>query len=202
MRFKVSPLVAHKYSDAVECIREILDLFDTHHLSEFKIRYTNRSVMPGSYGNCKYPGYRIPSYRISCSVKGTDRDFPAGPYKHAAKRTGGWSYHHGTLRQEHVAASMSEIIMFITGHELYHFLAHSRQIVARERDETNADLLGYEFMYSWREGIEPVELAMVVAEIEEDSFDSPYRRDRTIASALSLAPNRIPYTGMPEIGEK
>lgn len=161
MRFKIDPEFE---GPAVEFVKTFLDLFDTRDLREFKIRRSQASggTYKGIHGNCKPPGYpniTHQMYRISCSVSGTDADFP---FKYRGR-----GLHAGTLRPEYVAENIQELIAWVAGHELYHFLGQPEfrhpatgQIPGRMSSERSADVMGYEFMYAVREGRDPVEVAL------------------------------------------
>ncbi len=191
MKFKVS--VRYRDMEVVEYVREVLDLFDTRPLSEFKIRTgTMLAAYPQGWGICRHPSFDIPSFRISCSIKGTDEDFPLG------RVHGKWHYHHDTLRHAHVAENLQEVIAWISGHELFHYLALTKQVRADGFNERMADMVGYEWLHSYREGVAPVELADHLTGIRDYGRMGAYV---PIAHALQLAPHRVPYTGMPEIKE-
>lgn len=170
MKFRVAE--QFRGLSAVEFTREFLDLFDTTQLSEFKFRKSQVSGgrYKGIHGNCKPPGYpnwNATTFRISCSVSGTDEDFPKRkffPWESPSK-------HAGTVRPEYVAESVNELLAWVAGHELFHYLGQPRyphakgypgctaQVPGDYRSEPLADKAGYEFLYAIRESREPVEVA-------------------------------------------
>lgn len=170
---------------AIRLLTEVLDLFDTTRLGEFKVRKSgaNGGRYIGLHGNCKYPdpfspeGSKKKQYRISCSFNGTDDDFPKP----------GFVRHAGTVRAEYVASSADEALAWVCGHELFHFLGErcsewwesgTGQVRGMTSSEREADKMGYEFLYAIREGRSAVELAaaMIGDEPRVAEHRYPYRR--------------------------
>lgn len=182
---------------AVRFAREFMDLFDDTRLGEVKIRVSDSRGL-GIHGNCKPPGYpqltpRNDKFRISCSIARTafNETWPL-PLSRL-----GLANHAGTARVERVAESVNELVAFVLGHELYHYLGHKTreisgfwqamvpyelsngtgQIPGRSDSERRADLMGYEFLYAVREDREPLEVAYALMMDEG-----------------LVAPKRFPYT--------
>ncbi len=181
MNYKVDR--AFRGLSAVEFTREFLDLFDTRELTEFKFRRPASSRATGIWGNCKppfCPNMNHRTFRISCSQFGGDENFP--------KTFVGRGRLAGTIRPEYVAESVNELLAWVAGHEIFHFLAQPTRVIwghpnatgqigGRVDSERGADLMGYEFLYAIREGRDPIEVA-----------------DAISADAEGLvAPSRFPY---------
>ncbi len=195
--WKIEPV--YREMSSMKFVQEVASLFDLRRLREFKVR-TSDSMGVGIHGNCKPPGYpkltaRNRDFRISCSIASTafHREWPR-PLHMLAHGT-----HAGTVRVEAVAESVNELVAFVAGHELFHFLGQAtfregtyqmheamagypltdgtNQIPGRIASERRADQMGYEFLYAVREDRDPVEVAAAI--LDDEGL---------------IAPQRYPYT--------
>ncbi|MDP9474200.1 MAG: hypothetical protein M3R38_00590 [Actinomycetota bacterium] len=79
---------------------------------------------------------------------------------------------------------MSEGLVWILAHELFHYAAFTRQ-TRLPHDEWTADLVGYELLWSYREAKDP---ALVAAALRSANGAGPAE------DVFRRAPNRWPYT--------
>lgn len=143
---------------AIQFVKDFLALWDLKRLQWIRIdegRNRHGIKSQGAYGRTWYP-FQSKDYRISCQVPGP---FPRAvkiwqkPIYLEAVEEGCIQKNGKIWKQQfqmHVLQDQAEAIVFIGGHEAYHFLRHSRQISGRN-DERHADLAGLILLECWRE---------------------------------------------------
>jgi hypothetical protein len=162
---------------------EYLDHYDLSKLSRLTVRDgSGRERAPaGVWGTCYYPTQKIPSYRITCSIKGPfpatthtrksplypgeDGTYPPIPYglvrgqEFVSTRNGTtrrWIRLYGQTRLE----TLDEAIVWIVAHEAFHFLRKTRQVPGRNM-EIDADTFSDEALEHFREDWSPRQYAML-----------------------------------------
>lgn len=146
------------HRDAMLFLRQTLNKYNLNQLSEIKLRhvgYTSSRPFPNCYGNTKRPFPLAKTekarntYRISASIRGYDNDMPyEGFAKHVVKmpRKYKWSKPAG-MRYN----SIEELMVFIIGHEIYHYLCWTKQLSTSVDDEVRADEMGDAWVKEYRE---------------------------------------------------
>ncbi len=148
MKFVVEQRFAD--SPAIPFIHSLVTKFDVSKLHEFKIRTgTGQRSTVGIHGNCKYPNRSATSgarskYRISCSIKGKDADYP---------KNGRPMMHAGTIRPEYIYESVAEMLVWVSAHEMYHYLSATKQIKGDPKSERNADKMANACVTLYKEGM-------------------------------------------------
>ncbi len=142
--------------DARAFITGQIEKFDLTRLDWFRLYL--RSKMSGRYiGRCDYPK-RIKlrprtwkhGYRIRCSVRETgwpsSKDLAIGSRSYGE----GWEY----ITEPLTLATLDEALVFIAGHEAFHWLRHSRQVPGRN-GEPGANRFGLEWLKQFRKARKP-----------------------------------------------
>lgn len=156
---------------------EYLDLYDLSKLSRLTVRDGSgrENAPPGVWGTCYYPTRKLPSYRLTCSIKGpfpavthtrksplyADEDgsyppVPAGMVRgqeFVSTRNGTtrrWVRLYGETRLE----ALDEALVWIIAHEAFHFLRRTRQIPGRNM-EIDADQFSDDALEHYRSGWSP-----------------------------------------------
>ena len=161
----------------LEWCEELLDGYDLSKLSRLTVRDgSGRKGAPaGVWGTCYYPNRKIPTYRITCSIKGPfpavfntrksllyaneDGSYPPVPYglvtgQEFASTRGGRTRRWFRLYSETELATADEAVVWIFGHEAYHYLRRTRQVPGRNA-EIEADRFSDEALDHFREGWSP-----------------------------------------------
>lgn len=158
-------------------MEEYLDLYDLSKLSRLTVRAgSGRERAPaGVWGTCYYPTRKLPSYRLTCSVKppfpatthtrksplyadpnGTYPPVPVGLVagQEFISRRGGkvkrWIRLYGETKLE----TVGEALVWIIVHEAYHYLRRTRQVPGRNA-EIEADRFSDEALQYFSEGWSP-----------------------------------------------
>lgn len=135
--------------EVVAFVREQLAGFDLSKVQEFRL-YRSLTKQPMA-GYCQYPlkKSKRTMYRLTAGVN-LVRSYPwtfaapVGTKQHAGGRA--WSY-----VLEHVTfATPEEVLVYVAGHEAFHFLRHSRQVSGRN-GEPSATRYGLEWLARWRQ---------------------------------------------------
>ena len=178
--------------EAVGYARRFLEGFDAKALAWIKIRDGASACRAenGFWGTCYAPTPAIGRYRVSCSVKGEDRHFPASTalWRERSLLPGRSK---PSLRCEAVVEDVNEGLIWILGHELFHFLAYTGQTNAANT-EFNASTWGYEMLWSYREGDDP----LAVADRLLVHVPSPFHNEaihRGGEGDLAHVPHRFPW---------
>lgn len=156
----------------VEFIQAQLEPFDTTKLEWIRLNPLGKRGGAARYsGYCRFPK-RLKKhsrqfkhqYQISCSVN-TKRVWPAS----LEIPVGTWQndahlYSYGYIYHTEMFASVREPAAFVAGHELYHFLRHSRQIDGRNT-EPSANRYGLEWLEAWRQAAEPLQETILITQM-------------------------------------
>jgi hypothetical protein len=180
--------------EGFECLayaRGFLGAFDGGELLRVKASTHDRAVSyrePGFWGYCYPPTETLPGYRISVFACGEDHHFPRGTAlwrlgREPGFRLGAPGTHAGILEPEYVVEGLGEGLLWILGHEIFHYLAATEQVPLPD-DERHADLVAYELLWAFREAVGPADVAGGLR-------GAPERR--AAAEVLRLAPKRWPY---------
>jgi len=186
-------------SEGLSWCRELLDGYDLGALSRLTVRDgSGRKVAPGVWGTCYYPNPRrgIPTYRITCSIKGPfpavaltrksplyareDGTYPPFPYGLVAgqeflSRRGGKVRRWIRLYGRTPLNTVHEAIVWILAHESYHYLRRTRQVPGRNA-EIEADHFSDEALAHFREGRSPSRFRQLQeARMEEAGKGAPRR---------------------------
>lgn len=163
-------------SEGLAWCEEFMDGYDLSKLSRLTIRDgSKRQGQPGVWGTCYYPTKRLPSYRITCSLKFpypavthtrqsplyADENGSYPPVPHGLipgqefvstrkEKTRQWIRLYGETRLE----TVDEAIVWIVAHEAYHFLRKTRQVPGRNA-EIEADSFSDESLEYFRRGRSP-----------------------------------------------
>ena len=156
---------------------EYLDLYDLSKLSRLTVRNGSKrqAAPPGIWGTCYYPTQKIPTYRITCSLKGPypavthtrksplyayeDGTYPPVPdglvrgqefISRRGRNVRRWIRLYGETRLE----TLDEAIVWIIAHESYHYLRRTRQVPGRNA-EIEADRFSDEALEHFRDGSSP-----------------------------------------------
>lgn len=145
---------------AIRFIREKLNDYDLSKLSEIKFAhkpYDSRKNFSNVWGDCKYPWILGKTdkvkytYRISARVRGEDdgcrwkySDFPR--VRRQNRRYGFNGMYPGQIYN-----TIAELMVFIIGHEIYHYLCNTEQLPHSDRDEKRADTMGDDWVKKYRE---------------------------------------------------
>lgn len=145
--------------DAVQFIQDKLNEYDLSRLSEIKFEhkdYDDRHPVPHTWGNTRHPNPFAKrhktkhTFRMSTMVRGRDEDcgwkyedFPR--VRKAAKKYG--FFYHDSQRYD----NLSELMVHIVGHEMYHYLCWTKQIPFDHRDERRAEKHGDDWVHLYRE---------------------------------------------------
>ena len=134
--------------DGLAFVREYLRQYDLRELSRIRIlheSYTVHKWYPGVWGNCKPPdpfwgkthNTRF-TYRMEIKIRGEEKDlpFPPGFLKRLPRRYGG-----GRAWVE-LFDNLDDLLVWVTGHEMYHFLCWTRQLDGDVANEIQANALG------------------------------------------------------------
>ena len=172
--------------------REFAEAFDLSKLLRVKVEDNDPRVRyrgPGFWGYCYYPTKTLAGHRVSVFSCGEDYHFPQGTALWRLEQTPGYrprayGTHAGILGADYVVKSLAEGLVWILGHELFHYLAFTGQILA-DNTERNADLVAYELLWAYREADAPQVIAETLRTLQGDS---------PLVEALEYAPYRWPYT--------
>lgn len=134
----------------VEFLRRKLEEFDTSKLEYFRLYdRTAWSARQGTWGCCTFPNREKGlGYRIRCSVSISTGQFPY-PMKHAIgtrridERKWEWIW------RDDEYETLEEAFVWLSGHEAFHWLRHSRQIPGQNY-ETQANRYGCAWLGAWR----------------------------------------------------
>ena len=178
-----------KDNDGVAYAREFAEAFDLTTLLRVKVEDNDPRVRyrePGFWGYCYYPTKTLAGHRVSVFSSGEDYHFPwcanFARVQPPGYRRGALGTHAGILGVEHVVKSLAEGLVWILGHELFHYLVFTGQILA-DNNERNADLVAYELLWAYWEANAPQVIAETFGALEGDS---------PLARVLQYAPNRWP----------
>ena len=172
--------------------RRFLEGFDTKALAWVKVRdgASASRAEKGFWGTCYAPTPTIGRYRVSCSAKGEDRHFPASTALRR-KRNLLPGRSKPSLRCEAVVEDVDEGLIWILGHELFHFLAFTGQTNAANT-EFNASTWGYEMIWSYREGDDPLAVAdRLLVHVPSPFHHEPIHRGGE--GDLAHVPYRFPW---------
>lgn len=143
---------------AAAFISEALEPFDISRLDLFRLYLYRRNTRAGEpwVGTCYFPRRERPrsrrfihGYSIRVGVR-RDHDWPHVTHEVTGSRSLGpakheWEY----LRTRVEIASVEEALVFVAGHEAFHFLRHSRQVPGRNT-EPAANRYGLEWLHRFR----------------------------------------------------
>jgi hypothetical protein len=145
--------------DGMQFVRDILGKYDLSMLSEIKVRhldYEPRHPVPDAHGNAKRPRKRAKTrkaretYRISLSIRGYDKDLPwdIKDYPKIKKLSSKYGL---PAYPGQIYSSLDEMLVFIAGHELYHFLGWTKQLDSDPLNERAADEMGQVWVEMFKE---------------------------------------------------
>lgn len=151
---QVKPVVTARdgsWPEVIRFVNEQLAEFDLSHVDWFKLGHTY--IRPYS-AHATYPKRRkkgsrefVHGYRITVSVHPEPTHYPY----HEDVVTGteqlevGFKYERTPVKFE----NRSELMVFLVGHEAFHFLRHSKQVPGRN-GEPAANRFGLEWLDKWR----------------------------------------------------
>ena len=135
-------------SQCVAFLRQKVAQFDARNLEYLRLYdRTGVTATKGVWGRCRYPNRKKKlGYRIRCCV--SIAQFP-NPVKWAVgtrqldPRQWEWVW------REDQFHTLEEALVWIAGHEAFHWLRHSRQIPGRNH-ETQANRAGFAWLDEWR----------------------------------------------------
>ncbi len=163
-------------SEGLAWCEELMSGYDLDKLSRLTVRYgAKKQGPPGVWGTCYHPTRKIPSYRITCSIKGPfpaftytrksplyafeDGTYPPTPHGlrrgvEVVSRRNGKVRRWVRLYGQTELATLDEAIVWIVAHESYHFLRKTRQIPGRNV-EIDADRFSDDALEHFRSGWSP-----------------------------------------------
>lgn len=122
--------------DGIEYIKRVCKKYDTSRLHNISIKASRaKNAVPGVYGNHRHkPLNSDYGCRISLIIKGSDSDFPETrtKFKRHGQKYGYW------LRPEAEYDNLAPIFVWTAMHELYHFLAYTKQLKGNFENEVTA----------------------------------------------------------------
>jgi hypothetical protein len=132
-----------------------MEKWDVSKLAEIKVRHLPSTPLKYSspHGNMKYPYIFGKSdkvrnyYRISCSVRGKEGDFPVKTKLYYSKGKYG-----GDLRPCCILTSLDHVLMYIIWHEFVHYLSCTKQIDIHWDDERGTRQMAYDLIKRYEEG--------------------------------------------------
>lgn len=161
----------YRDKESIRFLREHMAEFDTAQVEWIRID-NGRGGHRGLYGRTHYPTREKRTYRISLQIPGpwprgiairekpryrnADGSWPPAPGGQE-EQGHGMSYDAGRVVKEWVSMvsrtrieDADEAIIFLAGHELFHFLRKSRQVAGRNT-EYEADRAGLALLEMWRQ---------------------------------------------------
>lgn len=167
MRWVIEP--EFRNLDSITWIREYTSKYDLSRVLWTTIN-KGRGFYGGVYGRTHYPTKRFPHYRISCQIPGpfpltthirkspvymnSDGTYPSSGLNECPCHANEFVERNGTKwRRVYTLQNINdadEAIVFIIGHEYFHFLRNSRQIPGRNT-EAQADVHGELLLDMWRD---------------------------------------------------
>lgn len=131
-----------KYKDlpGLDFLREVLATVNTRELREFKIieGKSKQVAYPQIWGDCKSKTRKIPQHRISVRIGAEEGDFPVPNARYPRGKYG------GGIRPEAKYENLDDVFVYVCMHEMYHYLAWTKQINGDHRDERAAIRFGYQ----------------------------------------------------------
>lgn len=119
---------------------------------------TGSTRQHGVWGRCAFPNRKKRlRYRIRCSVAIAPTEFPypaKWPIGSREIHGNGWEW----IWREDQFQRKEEAFIWIAGHEVFHWLRHSRQILGQNY-ETQANRYGFAWLDDWRMIVGPQEVA-------------------------------------------
>lgn len=134
-------------SKAVFFCMEKIRQYDLTHLGEIRVWDKPMLILPDAYGNHKHPSYRsarTSRHRISITIRAEDSALPC-KYKPRFPPKYGRKY-----RPVGLYGTIDECLVWLFGHEMYHFLAKHRQLPGDYKDEVEACCTGEAWVEEFR----------------------------------------------------
>lgn len=135
------------------------DLSDLYHI-EYKHEGYSKREWPGCRGWMRYPtrsrltGERCGKtkqtrmHRLNLIIRGWDEDLPSNHHMiqgRMPRKYGYWKW------PATFCNSVAEMMVWVTGHEMYHYLAEKGQLQGRAIDEVRANQTGNQWLEEYRE---------------------------------------------------
>jgi len=138
----------------VSFIQDQLSPFETENIEWFKLLPLRRHVP--YRGECSGPGWlrsrHIKRYRLRCSINPHlswpyEEEFHIRRVRNLVVNGRRRRY----LRELAIFENAHELLVWLAGHEVYHFLTMSKQVRGQAGYEAKANRYGFEWLSAWRD---------------------------------------------------